>query len=107
MDKVQGSTQWKTEPKGFNKSKVNPKKGAVNVSTTQPLLPHPQQVEPQPVRSSNNERVQYNNGQGVSFQIKYVCPECSEAHYAFSCPRFKDKTSSQRKAYVNNHSLCY
>ena len=51
--------------------------------------------------------MQHRTGQGVSFQIKYVCPDCSEAHYAFSCPRFREKTISQRKVFVNNHSLCY
>ena len=54
MDKVQGSNQWKPEQKSFNKPKVTPKKGAVNVNVTQPLLPHPQQVEPQPVSPTRN-----------------------------------------------------
>ena len=42
MDKVHSTTQWKPDPKSFNKPKGSPKKGAVNVSQTQPLLPHPQ-----------------------------------------------------------------
>ena len=107
MDKVQGPTVWNAEKKSFNKPKVNPKKGTVNVNVTQPLLPHPQHVESQPVRSSNQDRVQSRTGQGLSYPIKYACPDCSEAHYAFSCPRFKEKTISQRKAFVSSHSLCF
>ena len=107
MDKVQGSPSGNIEKRSFIKQKATPKKGTVNVSQTQPLLPHPQQIEPQPVRSPAVERVQHRTGQGVVYPIKYTCPDCSEAHYAFSCPRFKEKTVSQRKAYVNNHSLCF
>ena len=70
-------------------------------------MSHPQQVEPQSSRRPSDDRGQDRGGQGMSYQIKYTCPECSEYHYAFSCPRFKEKTVSQRKAHVSTHSLCY
>ena len=107
MDKVSGTPSWNTEKKVFNKQRVNPKKGAINVSVTQPPQLHPQHTEPQAVRSPAAEKGQQRPSQGLTYAIRYTCPECSEAHYAFSCPRFKEKSVSQRKVFANNNSLCF
>ena len=107
MDKPHSTPQWKADPKGPSKPKGSPRKGAINASQSQPIPSQPQQVEPQINRGTSNERVQTRGGQGGSYQIKYTCPECAELHYAFSCARFREKTVSQRKAYVSTHSLCY
>ena len=50
---------------------------------------------------------QQRSSQGGAFPIRYTCPECSEAHYAFSCPKFQEKTLAQRELFVNHQSLCF
>ena len=112
-----GSTpSWSSEKKPFSKQKNVTKKGSVNVTVTQPSKPHPQQIESQAGKPAASGKAgkpaasgkgQQRLNQGGAFPIRYTCPDCSEAHYAFSCPKFKEKTLAQRKVFVQNHSLCF
>ena len=88
------------------KQKVVPKKGSVNVSVTQPIQVAPPTVEPQAGRPVSVGKGQQRPIAG-SFPIRYACPDCREAHYAFSCPKFKEKTVAQRKSFVIQHALCF
>ena len=106
-DKGSSSPSWNSEKKALNKQRVGPKKGSVNVTVTQPPQSSPQHTEPQAVRPAAAGKGQQRPSQTVTFAIRYTCPECSEAHYAFSCPKFREKTVSQRKSFVNSHSLCF
>ena len=102
-----GVTPSYVEKKPFTKQKSVSKKGSVNVTVTQPSKPHPQQSESQAGKAAALGKGQQRLNQGVAFPIRYTCPDCSEAHYAFSCPKFKEKTLAQRKVFVNNQSLCF
>ena len=103
-----GSTpSWSLEKKPCNKQKSAAKKGSVNVTVTQPSKSYPQQIESQAGRPAALGKWQQRLNQGGAFPIRYTCPDCSEAHYAFSCPKFKEKTLAQRKVFVNDQSLCF
>ena len=97
MYKGSSSPSWNSKKKAFNKQRVVPKKGAVNVTVTQ-------HTEPQALKPAAAGKGQQRPSQGLTFAIRYTYPECS---YTFSCPRFRKKTVSQRKSFVNSHSLCF
>ena len=66
-----------------------------------------QQPQQQATKTSGNTRGQQPKYKGQqSYTLKYTCPGCSEAHYAFSCKLFKEKPVAQRKEWVRTHSLC-
>ena len=99
---------WNLEKKPVNKQKVfSAKKGSVNVTVAQPSKSYPQQIEPQAGRPAALGKGLQRSIQGGAFPIRYTCPECSEAHYAFSCPKFQEKTLAQRKNFVTQQALCF
>ena len=79
-------------------------KGSVHVASSQPPQPPAQQPEPKP---SNQDKGQSYRNKSQSFPpCRYTCPGCNEAHYAYACKQFKEKTLPQRKEYVQANSLC-
>ena len=104
-----GTPPLQVDRKPFTKQKNVLKKGSVNVTVTQPSKPPPppQHSEVQAGNNASLGKGQQRGSRDVAFPIRYSCPECSEAHYAFSCPRFKEKTLVQKKVFVINQSLCY
>ena len=82
----------------------NRHKGSVHVASSSPAQPHSPPPEPRPSASSRNSG---SKPRSQSFPpCRYTCPGCKEAHYAYACSMFKEKSASQRKDYVQQHSLC-
>ena len=95
------------EKKTFSKQKASGLKSSVHVTSSQPSQAHPQQQKPQAQQPAARQG-SYDKTKSVSFPTcRYSCPECSEAHYAFGCDNFKEKTTSQKKEFVAAHSLCF
>ena len=100
-EKIPSSTP-SAEKKPFKQQ--NRHKGSVHVASSSPAQPPAQQPEPKP---SNQGKSQSYRNKSQSFPpCRYTCPGCSEAHYAYACKQFKEKSLLQRKEYVQAHSLC-
>ena len=105
-DKAPSSSQ-PSDKKPFKQQQQSRHKGSVHVASSQPTQSPSQQPEPQSQKTPGNGRSQSTKYKGQSFlPCRYTCPGCSEAHYAYSCRLFREKTVAQRKEYVRTHSLC-
>ena len=77
------------------KPQQNRQKGSVYVATNSPIQP-PQET-PEPAWSKPRS----------SYPIcRYSCPLCTELHYAWACPTFKEKSLAERGEHVKTHNLC-
>ena len=108
------STQQQYEDKGHYSAPVAEKKsfpkkssgykGSVHVASSQPSQAptgQPSQA-PAPQAKSNSQKAKPS-----SFTpCRYSCPLCPEAHYAYSCKTFRDKSVSQRMEFIKAQSLC-
>ena len=104
-DKTPASTP-SSERKPF-KQQPPRHKGSVHVAASQPTQTPSQQPEQPSPKPSVNGRVQSNKSRGQPFPpCRYTCPGCSEAHYAYACRLFREKSVAQRKEYVRTQSLC-
>ena len=96
-----------SEKKPFSRQKASGHTGSVHVASSQSNQTSSQQPEPQAPRPAAAGKSQYNKSKSSLYApCRYTCPECSEAHYAYGCDLFKEKTTSQRKEFVQAHSLC-
>ena len=102
-DKPQVYTPAERKPyKQLTKSK-----GSVHVATAAPA----QQTETRPaspskVNSTPQTGAVKTKPVSSPYVCRYSCPLCKEAHYAWGCSAFKDKTVAQRKEHVRQHTLC-
>ena len=88
-------------------------KASVHVATTAPAPPSTQPTESRPTSPTHANKVTSTAQPHVpkprthSFPpCRYTCPLCKEAHYAWGCSAFKEKSLAQRKEHVLRHSLC-
>ena len=111
------ATQPQYEDKGHHPNFANPEKKAAQRPKNSGHQASVHVVSGQPVQSgeqsndfgSNNShyKSKYQKTKGQPFPpCKYTCPLCQEAHYAYGCKGFKDKSVSQRMEFVLAQSLC-
>ena len=94
-----------------NKHQSSKQRGSVHVATPQTASHPPPYQAPQPATVQTTPPPQ--RGRGAQHKQKtayppcrYVCPLCTENHYAFSCSIFENYTVAQRKEHVRVNSLC-
>ena len=95
------------ERKAPAKPKFSGQKGSIHVASGQPA----RAPSPQNGSSSSNTPAKGNSGSYKSktqffTPCRYTCPLCQEAHYAYSCKAFNDKTVTQRMEFATAQSLC-
>ena len=88
-------------------------KGSVHVASTAPASATTQPTESKsntttstPRPSSPSKSMPYKPKTSAFPMCKYSCPLCKEAHYAWGCATFKERTLAQRKEHVQRHNLC-
>ena len=98
-------------------SKQHKQRGSVNIVTPQPAPQPVYQPPPPPYQAPQSAPVQSapqpHRGRGgqqrerqVQPTCRYVCPLCSETHYAFSCAQFESYSVAQRKEHASMLNLC-
>ena len=79
----------------------------MHVTSSQPSQTPSQQMEQPAPKTASSGKNHYNRKPMSYGPCKYTCPECGGNHYASGCDLFKEKTLSQKKEFVQAHSLCY
>ena len=96
-----GHSTTSSEKKPPAKNRPAGSKGSIHVASVQPAQAPPPQ--PTPTRGNNVS----NRPNSTPFSpCRYNCPLCPEAHYAYFCRVFKEKTVDQRKEFATTNSLC-